>query len=67
MDWQQKVSLLIVAATVVVFLGARFGRRKFKFERDTHCGCALPGQSGPAGSIVFRARKGERPQIIVKS
>jgi hypothetical protein len=66
-DWQQTISLLIVAATAGIFLRARFRRRKFRFDRDTHCGCASPGQSGPQGSIVFRARKGERPQIIVKS
>jgi len=64
-DWQQITSLLIVAVTAGIFLRARFRRRKFRFERDTHCGCA--GQSRPQSSIVFRARKGERPQIIVKS
>jgi len=67
MDWQQAVSLLIVAATAGLFLWARFRRRKFSLERDTHCGCASPGGPASKGSIVFRARKGERPQIIVKS
>ena len=67
MDWQQTVSLLIVAATVGVFLRARLRRRKFTFDRNTHCGCSTSGQSAPEGSIVFHARKGERRQIIVKS
>ena len=67
MDWQQAVSLLIVAATAGTFVWARFRRRKFSLERDTHCGCASPGGAASKGSIVFRARKGERPQIIVKS
>ena len=67
MHWQQAVSLLIVAATAGLFLWARFRRRKFSLERDTHCGCALPGGPASKSSIVFRARKGERPQIIVKS
>src|SRR5207247_9284710 len=67
MDWQQSVSLLIVAATAGVFLWTRCRRRQFRFERDTHCGCSSPGQSAPQRSIVFRARKGERPQIILKS
>jgi len=67
MDWQQAVSLLIVAATAGVFLWTRFRRRQFRFERDTHCGCSSPGQSAPQRSIVFHARKGERPQIILKS
>jgi len=67
MDWQQAVSLLIVAATAGLFLWARFRRRKFSLERDTHCGCASPGGPASKSSIIFRARKGERPQIVVKS
>jgi len=67
MDWQQAVSLLIVATTAGLLLRARFRRRKFSLERDTHCGCALPGGPASKSSIIFRARKGERPQIIVKS
>jgi len=65
MDWQQAVALTIVATTAGLFVWARFKPRKFSFERDTHCGCA--GQPAPTGSIVFRARKGERPQIVVKA
>ena len=67
MDWQQAVSLLIIAATAGLFLLGRFRRRKFSLERDTHCGCASPDGPVSKSSIVFRARKGERPQIIVKS
>jgi len=66
MDWQQAVSLMIVVATAGVFLRARVRRRGFKFERDTHCGCASPGRSAAQSSIVFHARKGERPQVIAK-
>jgi len=66
-DWQQTISLLIVAATAGAFLRARARRRQFRFERDTHCGCSTPARSAAQNSIVFRARKGERPQIIVKS
>ncbi|HMP81389.1 MAG TPA: hypothetical protein PKA41_01630 [Verrucomicrobiota bacterium] len=65
-DWQQVISLIIVAAAVVALLWGRFRRRKFSFERDTHCGCSAP-KSGHAGpSIIFRARKGERPEVRVK-
>ena len=67
MDWQQIVSLLIVAVTVGAFLRARLRRGKFKFERDTHCGCVSSGPSAARSSIVFHARKGERARIIVKS
>jgi len=67
MDWQQAVSLLIVAATAGLFFRARFARRKFSFERDTHCGCVSADGAAAKSSIVFRARKGERRQVIVKS
>jgi hypothetical protein len=67
MNWQQFVSLWIVATTAVWLLWSRFRRRKFSFERDTHCGCAAAGaRSAPQYSVVYRARKGGRPEIIVK-
>ena len=66
MDWQQLLSLSIVAAAAVLLVGSKFRRRKFSFERDTHCGCSAGSQSGPQNSIVFRARKGERPEVLVK-
>jgi hypothetical protein len=65
MDWQRIAALAIVTITAGAFLRAKLRRRKFSFERDTHCGCALP--SGSGNSIVFHARKGERAQIVVKS
>jgi hypothetical protein len=64
-DWQQAVALSIVAVTAGLFLRARLRPRKFSFERDTHCGCA--SQTASQNSIVFHARKGERPRIVVKS
>ena len=66
MDWQQMVSLLIVAAAGGLMLWGRFRRRQFSFQRDTHCGCAAIPQDGVQNSIIFRARKGQRPQILVK-
>jgi hypothetical protein len=66
MDWQQLVALAIVAGAAVLLAKSRFQRRKFSFERDTHCGCAAAGSSGRQSSIVFRARKGHRPQVFVK-
>jgi hypothetical protein len=64
MDWQQVSALAIVAATAGLFLWNRFRRRKFDFRRDTACGCG--GGTGQKSSIVFHARKGERPEVIVK-
>jgi hypothetical protein len=68
MDWQQLVSLMIVAAAGVFLLQGKLRRHRFSFQRDTHCGCAAASQSGPqsSSSIVFRARKGQRPQVLVK-
>jgi hypothetical protein len=66
MDWQQLVSLAIVASAAVWLVGRRVGRRKFSLQRDTHCGCAGASQSFPGTSIVFRARKGARPEVRVK-
>lgn len=66
MDWQQLVALAIVAVAAGLLARSRFQRRKFSFERDTHCGCAASGSAARQSSIVFRARKGQRPEVLVK-
>ena len=66
MDWQQILALGIVGLTAAVWLWRRFRPRRFAFHRDTHCGCAAPDPSAAQSSIVFRARKGERPEVVVK-
>jgi hypothetical protein len=67
MDWQQASALMIVAVTAGLFVRARLRRRKLRFGRDGHCGCSSSAAEGSRGSIVYHARKGERPQIIVKA
>ena len=66
MDWQQLVSLLIVASAAILLLGQKLRRQRFSFQRDTHCGCAASPVSSPQNSIIFRARKGHRPEVRVK-
>jgi len=68
MDWQQLASLGIVGVTAALLFSSWFRRRriKFSFQRDTHCGCSAPDPSSRPPSIIFRARKGERPEIVVK-
>jgi hypothetical protein len=66
MDWQQLVSLVVVVAAAVLLVRNKFRRRKFSFERDTHCGCLAVQESSPQSSIVFRARKGARPEVVVR-
>jgi hypothetical protein len=68
MDWQETTALAITAGTAVAFVWARLRRRKFSFQRDTHCGCNAASSPAPVGgSITFHARKGERPQVIVRT
>jgi hypothetical protein len=66
MDWQQLVSLMIVAVTAGWLAASRFRRRRFSFQRDTHCGCTVAAASAPQSSLIFRARKGERPEVHIK-
>ncbi len=66
MDWQQSVSLFIVAAAAVALVGNKLRRRRLRFDQVTHCGCSSVAESFPQSSIVFRARKGKRPEVLVK-
>jgi hypothetical protein len=65
-NWQQVASLAVVGVTAGLMLWSRFRRRKFAAILGGHCGCSSPGQSNPESSVVFRARRGERPQILFK-
>jgi hypothetical protein len=66
MDWQRIAALAVVAGTAGVFLTRAWPhRRKFSFERQTHCGCGA-GQGGAGHSVLYHARKGRRAQVIVK-
>ena len=65
MGWQQIAALTIVAVTAVLFLRARLRRRKVKLPCDSGCGCAGSSER-PKETVVYHARKGERPEIIVK-
>jgi len=66
MDWQQPLALLIVGATAAAFLWSKM-RKRFSFEKETHCGCSSPAGLGPRQKIRFSARKGERAQVIIKN
>jgi len=65
-DWQQVIALSIVVVTAGIFAWRRLRSRKSPLGRESRCGCTTP--SGPAekGSIVYHARKGQRPEVIVK-
>ena len=66
MDWQQMVSLLVVASAAMLLAGSKFRRWKFSLERDTHCGCAAMQEASPQSSIVFRARNEQHAEVLVK-
>jgi hypothetical protein len=65
MDWQEMVALGLVAMTVV-FWSWRAWRSHRAPLRNLHACHCPPGSATPGGSIVFHARKGERPQVRVK-
>lgn len=66
MDWQQVTSLFIVAVAAGLLLWSKLRRRKFSLERDLPCGCSAARTSSPGSSIVFHARKGQRPEVVIK-
>jgi len=65
MDWQQITALTVVALTAALFLRARMRRSKSKLPCDSQCGCASSAEP-PKETVIYHARKGERPEIIVK-
>ncbi len=66
MDWQQLVSLVIVATAAVLLVSSKLRRKRFVWERDSHCGGCVGAAAVNTGTIVFRARKGERAEVRVK-
>jgi hypothetical protein len=66
MDWQQLVSLVIVAGAGALLLWGKLRRPKFNFQRETHCGCAAMPSGFSQSSIIFHARKGGRSEVRVK-
>jgi hypothetical protein len=66
MDWQQIVALTIVMLTAGLFVRARLKRRSTRTVCGSQCGCSGPPPAGPKASVTYRARKGERPQIITR-
>ena len=65
-NWQEIAALGIVGMTAGLFVWNRFRPRKFSLTKDTHCGCSSPAETARGSSMVFRARRGERPQVLVK-
>jgi hypothetical protein len=66
MGWQEMAALAIVAATASIFVWKAMQPRRLKFQSAGPCGCSSQA-APPRQTILFRARKGERPQIVVRN
>ncbi len=66
MGWQEWVALTIVALTAAAFVWARFRPHKVHGVRRSVCSCAADSILPYQESIIFRARKGARPEIVVR-
>jgi hypothetical protein len=67
MAWQEMAAISIVAATMAAFGWSRFRRRPFGMKRKHACSCAAAGLESYQPSVVFRARRGERPQVLIRA
>lgn len=63
-DWQEIISLAVVTVTAVIFVTVRLWRHQ-KHHEFALCNCSSKVRR--QGSIIYRARKGERPQIIIQT
>jgi hypothetical protein len=63
-SWQEPVALTIVAITALIFLWRRKARGVGKAK--SNCGCGTSGVNSKQ-RIIYRARKGERPEVVVKA
>jgi hypothetical protein len=67
MELQQALALSIVAVTAGVFVVKMIPRRSPGALKRPACHCSCSNGGEPArDTIVFRARKGERPTIVWK-
>jgi hypothetical protein len=66
MDSQEIIALGIVAATAGIFLWNRLQKRS-RLHGGHACNCSHQGSHTTQPSILYSARKGERPVITVKS
>ena len=65
-DWQQITALGIVALTGVLMLWHRFRSRRSGGGKPASCSGCAHSHAGPQPTVVYRARKGERPEITIR-
>jgi hypothetical protein len=64
LTWQDAVVVMVVLATVGAFLRAHQRRKRRRFAGGCGCGDAA---AGGGVSVTYRQRRGERPQVIIRS
>jgi hypothetical protein len=65
-DWQQGVTLLIVLVTVGFFVRGWWRRSSAQSVCGSACACSGVVSGASKVSVTYRARKGEKPQIITR-
>jgi hypothetical protein len=65
MNWQTPAALAVVALTAAAFAWQRFRPRRFRFTKDSPCGCGSVRGSSPGG-LIISGRRGETPRITLK-
>ncbi len=65
MDWQQPASLLVVFIAFILMVRGLFGRRVSCASGAGCCGSGS-GKGVFPRSTTFRARKGQRPEMVIK-
>ena len=67
MDWQEGLALALGALTAMLLVRRWFRLRNGRKTGKARCGCLAATATPPRGSIVYSARKGERPRILIRS
>lgn len=67
MDWQQPVTLGIVAVTAGIFLWRAVRPARYRLRKGVPCGCVGPRGGPKAPGLVVHSRRGEVPQVTWRS
>jgi hypothetical protein len=66
MDWQQVIALSIVVLTAAAFVWTR-ARRRRKAALPCNSGCGCGTATPPRETVIYHARKGQRPEVIIRT
>jgi hypothetical protein len=66
MDWQQLMTLGIVAGAAALLLWGKLRPHRAFPRSHGHCGCSRMVSASPGSSLRYEARKGQRARLIVR-